>query len=111
MSHHLSPKMQACIDECQTCHTACLSIAMHQCLEVGGKHTEPHHFKLMMDCAAICQTAADFMARGSEHHKHLCRECAEICRACAASCEQVGDMQACVDACLRCAASCEAMAG
>lgn len=110
MSHHLNDEMRSCIEECHRCHTTCLSDAIGHCLEAGGRHTEPKHFKLMLDCAEICQTTANFMARGSEHHRHLCRECAEICRQCAASCEALGDMQECVAACIRCAESCEKMA-
>ena len=110
MPHHLTEEMRACILECRSCETACLSEAMGHCLEKGGRHTEPVHFRLMLDCADICGAAARFMARGSDHHVHLCRECAEICRACADSCEQVGDMDECVQACRRCADSCEKMA-
>lgn len=102
--------MKQCVTDCHECHVTCLSVAMTHCLEMGGKHTEPKHFKLMMDCAQICSVALDFMARGSEHHKHICRECAEICRVCAASCEQLDGMEDCVAACLKCAESCEKMA-
>lgn len=108
--HQMSPEMQACIDECLRCHSACLSMAMNHCLEVGGKHVEPQHFKLMMACAEICRTSASFMLIGSEHHKRTCAVCAEVCEACAKSCEEIGDMQECVDACRRCAESCRKMA-
>ena len=84
-------------------------MAATHCLEMGGKHTEPAHMRLMLDCAEICQTAMNFMARASAHHAVVCRACAEICRACAASCERVGDMDDCVQTCLRCAESCEQM--
>jgi len=110
MSHHLTDEMRSCIEDCQRCAMTCLSDAIGHCLEMGGRHTEPRHFKLMLDCAEICQTAANFMARGSDHHRHICRECAEICRACAESCEALGDMEECVAACRRCAESCEKMA-
>lgn len=108
--HHMSGDMQDCIQACQECHATCLSMAMNHCLEVGGRHAEPRHMKLMLACAEICRTAAGFMAIGTEHHKHVCRECAEICRECAASCREVGGMDDCVEACLRCAESCERMA-
>jgi hypothetical protein len=65
--------------------------------------------RIMLDRAQICSVALDLMARGSEHHRHICREYAEICLACAASCREVGDMDKCVHACLRCAESCEKM--
>lgn len=108
--HHMSPEMKECIDNCLSCYSECLSMTMGHCLEMGGKHTEPKHFKLMMACAEICRTSAHFMLIGTEHHKHTCRECAEICRECARDCERVGDMQSCVEACRRCAESCERMA-
>jgi len=85
-------------------------MAATHCLEVGGAHVEAKHFRLMLDCAEICQTSANFMLRGSAHHTHVCAECADICEDCARSCEQVGGMDECVEACRKCAASCRAMA-
>lgn len=108
--HQMSSEMRACIDDCLRCYSACVEHAMTHCLEVGGKHTEPEHFRLLIACAEICRTSAHFMLMGSPHHKHVCRECVEICDECARSCEQVGDMQECVDACRRCAESCRRMA-
>lgn len=108
--HQLSPEIRSCIDECLRCYQTCLSTAMSHCLEAGGAHVEPAHFRLMTACAEICRTAAHFMLIGTEHHRHLCRECAEICTECATDCERIGDMQECVDACRRCASSCQDMA-
>jgi hypothetical protein len=109
--HQLSQEMKDCINECLRCYQACLGTAMTHCLEAGGKHTEPKHFRLMMACAEICRTAAHFMLLNSPHHKHVCGECAEICQECARDCERVGDMQECVDTCRRCAERCRKMAG
>ena len=106
----LSAEMQHCIQQCQNCHAVCVSEASAHCLERGGKHVEPEHFRTMLDCAEICQTSANFMLRNSNLHIHTCRACAEVCEACARSCEQVGDMQGCVEACRRCAESCRKMA-
>ena len=106
----LDPRMQECIDNCLACYRTCLSTATGHCLKIGGAHTEPAHFSLMLACAEICRTSAHLMLLGTEQHKATCRACAEICAACAADCERVGDMQACVDACRRCAESCRAMA-
>jgi hypothetical protein len=108
--HHVSPEMQSCIDECLRCYSSCLSSAMSHCLEVGGRHVEPKHMRLMMACAEICRTSAHFMLIGTEHHKHTCRECAEICEECAQSCAELGGMDDCVAACRRCAESCRKMA-
>lgn len=107
--HQMSSEMQACIDACLRCYQSCVGHAMTHCLEAGGKHTEPKHFRLMIACAEICRTSAHFMLMNSEHAKHLCKECAEICEECAKSCEEVGDMQECVLACQACAESCRRM--
>lgn len=108
--HHMNAEMQQCIENCLNCHKTCLQMASNHCLEMGGKHVEPAHFRLMLDCAQICQVSADFMLRSSAHHSHVCAECADICEDCAKSCEQVGDMGECVAACRKCAESCRAMA-
>ncbi|PZU64633.1 MAG: ferredoxin, partial [Rhizobium sp.] len=91
--HQIDPEMKACMDACHECHVTCLHMAMNHCLEAGGRHAEPQHMKIMADCAQICAVAIDFMARKSEHHRHICRECAEICRACASSCEGLDGME------------------
>jgi hypothetical protein len=108
--HHTSAEMQQCIDACRNCASVCLSTAANHCLEAGGKHVEPVHFRTMLDCAEICQTSANFMLRSSALHAHVCRACAEVCAACARSCEEVGDMDECVAACRRCAEECRKMA-
>lgn len=101
--------MQSCIDTCTQCHQTCLESAMNHCLETGGKHVEPEHFRLMMNCVEICQTSANFMLSGSDFCDQVCAVCAEICEACADNCEQVGDMDDCVEACRECARSCREM--
>lgn len=90
------------------CYSTCLGMAMTHCLETGGKHVDPAHFRPIMACAEICRTSAHFMLLNSPHHKHVCRECAEICAECAKDCER---QENCVEACRRCAESCHAMAG
>jgi hypothetical protein len=102
--------MDSCIEDCLHCYRTCLGTAMSHCLEAGGEHVAPPHFRLMMACAEICRTSAHFMLIGTEHHRHTCRECAEICAECADDCERVGDMEACVEACRSCAESCRRMA-
>lgn len=108
--HLQSSEMKSCIDECMRCYSTCLSTAMNHCLEAGGKHVEPDHFRLMSACAEICKTSATMMLIGSEHHKKTCPVCADICEACAKDCERIGDMDECVQACRKCAASCRSMA-
>ncbi len=85
------------------------------CLQTGGKHAEPAHIRLLLDCAQICVTGADFMLRTSHFHREVCGVCSNICKACAEACSQMvqGDasMEQCAEACRRCAASCQKMAG
>ena len=100
------------------CHSICLQTVSY-CLQMGGKHADPMHIGLLLDCGEICQTSANFMLRNSPLHGRTCGVCAEVCEQCAQSCEQVlgfansGDdeqVRVCADACRRCAESCRRMA-
>ncbi len=105
-------QMQDCIETAWLCRATCQKTLFNYCLEKGGHHTAPEHVKTMIDCIAICQTAADFMTRRSQYHAITCRACADICAACAKSCSHMTDdpvMQECAAACKRCALSCEDM--
>jgi hypothetical protein len=106
----MTDDMTRCIETCLSCYKTCVSMAMTHCLELGGKHVEAAHFRLMMACAEICRTSAHFMLINTSHHKHTCKECAEICTECADDCERIGDMEECVAVCRTCADSCRAMA-
>ena len=108
----LSPEMAQCVDHCNHCATTCTATVAH-CLEKGGKHADSQHIALMLDCAAICATAAESMARGSSVHGQICGVCADICRQCETDCRSFGDdpvMQECADICRQCAESCKQMA-
>ncbi len=102
-------EMQQCIDECLHCYRTCKEMAMSHCLQAGGRHVEPEHFRLMMNCSEICRTAADFMLSTSPLHAQVCAACAAVCDACAENCEQIGEMDDCVQACRACALSCHQM--
>jgi hypothetical protein len=108
----MTSEVEACIRACRDCAQTCLETVRY-CLQQGGRHAEAGHLTLLLDCAQLCQTTADFMARGSEFDRVLCGACAEVCDRCAESCERFGDdqqMRACAEACRRCAESCRAMA-
>lgn len=105
--------MLQCIENCLECYGICLA-AITYCLEKGGEHAEAKHVRLLLDCAEICQTSANFMIRGSALHPITCGACAEICARCAEDCERMTDdeqMRKCAEACRRCAESCRQMAG
>ena len=110
---HTDDEMQKCIELCQDCHALCTQTVGH-CLKLGGPHAAPEHIRLLLDCAQICDTTAQYLLRGSSLHERMCGLCAEVCRQCADNCVQVagGDQMVnqCAEMCRRCAGSCERMA-
>ena len=111
MHHAHNTELDSCIEACLDCYRHCQRDALTVCLELGGKHIEPAHLRLMFDCAEACRSAAALMVNGSPYHTESCGLCASICGDCARSCRDVGSMDGCVEACQRCAESCAAMAG
>lgn len=113
MSHtSVSPKMRECIQECNSCHDICLESVTY-CLEMGGEHARPDHIRMLLDCAEICQTSANFMLRTSNFHTRTCDVCAVVCERCAEECERFSNdamMQQCAQSCRSCAQSCHEMA-
>ena len=105
----LSAEVRASISDCLACYSACTE-AVTYCLEQGGAHADSAHIRLLLDCAAMCRTAADFMLRNSDCQSNVCTLAAEVAAACARSCAGLKDdprMKAVADACLRCASSCK----
>jgi hypothetical protein len=103
---------QECIQDCLDCSNICLNTVTTYCITKGGMHTEPDHVRLMLDCAEICQTSANFMLRGSDLDVRTCSVCAEVCERCARNCDRFendAQMKACADMCRRCAETCRRM--
>ncbi|MES2005511.1 MAG: four-helix bundle copper-binding protein [Bacteroidota bacterium] len=104
-NHQLIAALNNCVAECNHCTTACLG---EQDVKMLAKC-----IGLDIDCADICTLVAALTARGSEHAKHLLKECAEVCNACAEECEKHAKMgmehcRTCAEACRACAAACSA---
>ena len=98
----LMDALNNCATECNHCTTACLD---EQDVKMLAKC-----IKLDLDCAEICRLTASLIARGSEHGKHLLKECGEICNACAQECEKHSHMKhckRCAEACRVCAQACQ----
>ncbi len=94
------------------CHDTCMESVVH-CLKLGGDHAAPSHIRMLIDCAEICETTANFMLRSSDYHGRVCGVCADVCEACASECKKFTDdamMRDCAELCLRCAESCREMA-
>jgi len=106
--YHDAEQRRQFIQACWDCRNECQETLFNLCLEMGGRHAEERHVKLMMDCIAICQTTADFMTRRSSMYNEVAGVCAQICAACADSCERIGgaEMLHCAEICRRCATCC-----
>jgi hypothetical protein len=104
-------ELQHCIEECLNCHAVCTMTAQY-CLMQGGELASADHVGMLLDCAEICQTSANFMLRGSPYHAITCSACAVLCHACADACREFDDeeLQQCAEMCASCAEHCEAMA-
>ena len=110
---HGHDEMDECIEACLQCHVVCTMTAQY-CVAKGGERATLDQIGVLLDCAQICQTSADFMIRGSPYHTLTCGACAEVCRACAEACRAVGgeeeEMAHCAEVCEACAESCARMA-
>lgn len=107
----ISEQARRCIELCSDCHEMCVS-AFAYCIGMEGQHAEEKHLRLLMDCAEICQTSADFMLRGSNFQYRVCGVCADICESCADSCESFrndAEMKMCAELCQQCATICREM--
>jgi hypothetical protein len=104
--------MQECIEECLNCHAVCTMTLQH-CIASGGDRTEVNLIGILLDCAELCQTSANYMLRGSPYHVITCAASAELCRACEEACRAVSDdeqLAHCADVCAACAEVCDRMA-
>lgn len=108
----MTKDLQHCIDNCLKCYETCRETISY-CLEKGGEHAEPEHINLLLNCADICQTSANFMLSNSNLHVSTCKVCAEVCTKCAEDCERIGrndeQMKECIQICRQCAESCKQM--
>ena len=100
----------ASIQSCWDARNLCQETLFNTCLDMGGRHVEQRHVKLMVDCIAICQVTADCMTRRSEMFDVFSSACAKVCEATAESCERIGgaEMIKCAEACRKCADVCNA---
>jgi hypothetical protein len=78
--NQFSSETRHCIEEAWRCRALCLATAMTECLERGGEHVRPQHFRLLMDCVSACQFAADLMAHKSQFHREACALCARFAK-------------------------------
>lgn len=106
-----SDEVRECLKDCLDCYQTCTETTT-KCLKMGGKHAENEHLNLLMDCARMCNTNADFILRNSTYYPQTCGITADICDECADTCDRFEDdfMKECASVCRRCAESCREMA-
>ena len=105
----LDEMMRECLQNCTDCHYVCLRTAVSG--DVVGK-ISAEDLKLLLNCAEMCRTSADFIDTESAFHKKTCGLCSEICEASAAMCERsnIEIMRQCAQTCRKSADSCRRMA-
>ena len=62
----ISGEVRECLKDSLDCYQMCTETTI-KCLTLGGKHAEPQHLNLLIDCAKICNTNADFILRNSTY--------------------------------------------
>jgi hypothetical protein len=104
-TNNLQHVLIKCITACETCASLCLQEddvkMMVRCIQLDR------------DCADICALTSRFVARNSDHARHVMKECIEICRQCEQECRQHhhDHCQKCADACRECYEACEVWLG
>lgn len=94
-----------CINACLNCMALCYHCASEDLKE---SHHMERCIQLNMECAVICNAAAQLMSLGSEQALSACKLCAEICRKCAGECGK-HNTEHCregAEACRKCAELC-----
>lgn len=106
-----TPETARCIDDCTRCHQVCLTASGHA-LRHGGDENTNHMIRVLSDCVEACQTAANFMLRGSPNRTKACAMCADICREVVDNTVDSDDpvMQRVSEVATNCAEACEGMA-
>lgn len=106
--------LQECIEACYDCAQSCTSCA-DACLGEESVQELVRCIRLNLDCADVCNTTGNILARLSEPDVALIRKqleaCIEACRVCGAECERHAQMhehcRLCAEACRRCEQACE----
>jgi hypothetical protein len=106
-----SDEVRECIKDCLDSYQTCTETTI-RCLTMGGKHAKTEHLNLLMDCAKICSTNADFMLRNSTYYPQTSGLTADICDECADTCDRFDEdfMKECASVCRRCSESCRELA-
>jgi hypothetical protein len=98
-----------CVNACLKAHRACTESAIHG-IQQGGPAADWELIQLLLDCADITQTCANFMLRSSRLHHLICQAASEVADRCAFACEKLASedirLRECADSCRRAATWC-----
>lgn len=94
------------INSCLNCHRICLQTAFPYHIDADGTNLKSDQLRLIMNCAEICQTCANFMLSHSAFCTQLCGVCSVVCDTCAVMCKRFGGMDECAKICSNCAGNC-----
>ena len=107
----INQQYQQCAETCAACAIAC-----NQCAIACLGEKEVMHLKkciqLDLECAVVCQAAADLLNMNSLYINEICSLCITVCNACADECEKHTSMEhckKCAEACRNCAKECSWM--
>lgn len=102
-------KAQAAIDDYLEGYKACQE-ALFYCQRKGGEYLNPDLLRELHDASQLCLTTANFLMRGSRHHRPLMRLGCDVLQACAEAIEHVevddDQLQVAYVACLQTRKSC-----
>lgn len=102
---------QTCMELCRQAHDACVrATALHVKAWDPASPLLVDQVRLLADCAQICRTTADYVARSSPYYFYFCFLCSAVCEACAESCELSELGNECVQLCRSCAVACRKIA-
>ncbi len=93
---------------CSACAAECQK-ALDYCAKKGGRYAEGSLTNVLKDCITACNSASEYLTRGSTFSPKAASICIEACNNCAKACESFKDddkMRATADECRKCAGNC-----
>jgi len=110
-----SDMVMSCAKACADCQRACDMCSAH-CLTLmtEGKTEHAKTMQMCNDCATLCASSAQIVARHGPLMTVICTACADACNQCAKACEAHKDdahMKHCAEQCRLCEKACRTMTG
>jgi len=104
-------QMWDCGTVCMDTQRICLDTVRYS-LDTGGRYSGSGRIRVLLDCAAMCQTTAEDSRHGSILYEQSCTYCADLCERCVRELHPLAaddTIQACILACKHCAECCRSI--